>query len=137
MEKEFLAVLTSQYNLAGAAKLAHWNSVGTDFYHFHLLFERVYNMIDEKIDVVAEQARGKGVEITASIFTEVPEIDWDTCQELADEVLKLVDNLQESLDELHKKADDKSEYGILNVVEDIMSDVNSARYLLGSVNSKF
>lgn len=94
-------------------------------------------MIDEKIDVVAEQARGKSVEITASIFTEVPEIDWDTCQELADEILKLVDKLQESLDELHKKADDKSEYGILNVVEDIMSDVNSARYLLGSVNSKF
>ena len=136
METAFIEALTAQYNLAGAAQLAHWNSVGTDFYQFHLLFERVYKTVEEKIDVLAEQARGKGIEIPAKIFSSVPEIDWDDCTDLSKEILKLVDDLCKSLDGLHEECDKKNEYGILNVVEDIMSDCNTMKYLLGSVANK-
>ncbi len=137
MESEFIDVLTAQNSLSGAAQLAHWNSEGTDFYHFHLLFERVYETASAKIDTMAEQARGKGIQIPAKIFNDVPEIEWSTCSELAKEIQSLVEDLCDSLDKLHKKADDKGEYGILNVVEDIMSDCNTLKYLLGSVNSEF
>lgn len=137
MEKEFLNALTAQNNLAGAAQLAHWNSEGENFYEYHLLFERIYETASAKIDMLAEQARGKGIQIKASIFTDVPEIDWDTCQELAKEVKGLVDDLCDALKKLHAKADDSEEYGILNVIEDILSDCNTMRYLLGSINSEF
>jgi DNA-binding ferritin-like protein len=137
MEKEFVDVLTCQNNLAGAAQLAHWNSEGIDFYQFHILFERVYETASAKIDVMAEQARGKGVQIPAKIFNDVPEIEWSNCSELAKEIRSLVDDLCSDLDKLHKKADEENEYGVLNVVEDIMSDCNTLKYLLGSVNSEF
>lgn len=137
MEKEFIDVLTAQNNLTSAAKLAHWNVDGTDFYPFHLLFEKIYGISDSKIDKVAEQARGTGVEIPAKIFTEVPEVEWSTPAELAEELCSLVKDLKEALGKLHEKADEKSEYGLLNVLEDIMSDCNTMCYLLGSVNKKF
>lgn len=137
MESAFIDVLTSQINLSGAAQLAHWNSEGKDFYQMHLLFERIYETASAKVDIMAEQARGKGIQIPAKIFNDVPEIEWSTCAELAKEIKDLVDDLCESLDKLHKKADDKGEYGVLNIVEDIMSDCNTMKYLLGSVNSEF
>ena len=136
METEFIDALTAQYNLAGAAQLAHWNSVGENFYSYHLLFMRIYEMVEEKIDTLAEQARGKGVEIPAKIFNSVPEIEWDDCSELAKEVLKVCEELCEALDKLHKKADEKAEYGVLNVIEDILSDCNTVKYLLSSVINK-
>lgn len=137
MEKEFLAALTAQNNLSGAAQLAHWNSEGENFFEYHLLFERIYEIAKGKIDLLAEQARGKGIQIKASIFSDVPEIDWDTCQELAKEVKSLVDDLCDSLKKLHAKSDENEEYGILSVIEDILSDCNTMKYLLGSVNSEF
>lgn len=136
METAFIDALTAQYNLAGAAQLAHWNSVGENFYEYHLLFMRIYETAEEKIDTLAEQARGKGIEIPAKIFNSVPEIEWDDCVDLSKEILKLVDELCDALNDLHEECDKKSEYGILNVIEDIMSDCNTMKYLLGSVVNK-
>jgi DNA-binding ferritin-like protein len=136
METAFIDALTAQYNLAGAAQLAHWNSVGENFYEYHLLFMRIYETVEAKIDTLAEQARGKGTEIPAKIFNSVPEIEWDDCVDLAKEILKLVDDLCDALNDLHEECDKKNEYGILNVVEDIMSDCNTMKYLLGSVVNK-
>lgn len=133
MESAFIDVLTAQSNLSGAAQLAHWNSEGVDFYQFHLLFERIYETASAKIDVMAEQARGQRVEIPAKIFNDVPELEWSSCKELAKEVLGLVEDLCKALGKLHEKCDEAGEYGILNVVEDIMSDCNTMKYLLGSV----
>lgn len=42
---------------------AHWQSKGVLFYQDHLLFERLYNSVNEEIDTVAE----KGVALTADI----------------------------------------------------------------------
>ena len=93
-------------------------------------------MVEEKIDNLAEQARGRGVEIPAKIFSSVPEIEWDDCSELSKEVLEVCEELCDALDKLHKKADEKAEYGVLNVVEDIMSDCNTVKYLLSSTVNK-
>lgn len=133
METAFIDVLKAQISLSGAAQLAHWGIVGKDFYQLHLLFERIYGMVSDKIDVIAEQARGQGVEIPAKIFHDVPEIDWSTSDELVEGLLDLVSDLKEALGKLHEKCDSEGEYGILNVVEDIMSDCNTVKYLLGSV----
>jgi DNA-binding ferritin-like protein len=68
MKSQFITLLTAQHNLAAAAHLAHWNVRGSHFYEYHLLFERIYEMVKEKMDGLAEQARGHGIEIPASIY---------------------------------------------------------------------
>ncbi len=111
MESAFIDALTAQVNLSSSAQLAHWNSEGEHFFHFHLLFERVYETVSEKVDTLAEQARGQGVEIPAKIFNSVPEIEWETLPELAKEIENLVDEFSKALDSLHEECDKKSHYG--------------------------
>jgi hypothetical protein len=35
-----------------------------------------------------------------------------------------------------RRADDAGKYGLLNVLEDLMTDANTVKYLLGSVNDE-
>jgi starvation-inducible DNA-binding protein len=35
----------------------HWNVVGTDFFQYHQLFEKIYNEVFEAVDVIAEEIR--------------------------------------------------------------------------------
>lgn len=86
------------------------------------------------MDGLAEQARGHGVEIPASIYHDVPELEWGNEMELASELHKVCEKYCEALDKLHEKADELSKYGLLNVVEDLMTDASTVKYLLGSVN---
>lgn len=133
MEEIFLQTLELQNNLLGASRLAHWNIEGSDFYQFHLLFERVYGMVEEKVDGLAEQARGLGIEIKAKIFNSVPEIDWVTSKDLCENLLELNKNFQDGLERLREEAEDSKMYGVVNVVEDILTDCNVISYLLNSV----
>jgi DNA-binding ferritin-like protein len=137
MESAFISALTHLNNVANAARICHWNVEGVDFYHFHLLFEKIYELAEAKVDTLAEQARGKDIEIPSKIFHDVPELDWGTPAELAGELHKVVMSYCEALHKLHEKADDSEEYGILNIVEDLMSDASTMKYLLGSVNKKY
>lgn len=133
MEEIFLQALELQNNLLGASRLAHWNIEGSDFYQLHLLFERIYGVVDEKVDGLAEQARGLGIEIRAKIFNSVPEIDWATSQELCENLLELNKDFREGLERLREEAEDSKMYGVVNVVEDILTDCNVISYLLNSV----
>jgi DNA-binding ferritin-like protein len=133
METLFLQALELQNNLLGASRLAHWNIVGTDFYQFHLLFERIYETVEEKVDVLAEQARGARVEIRASIFSSVPELTWTTGPDLCEELQKLNVEFRNGLERLREEAEGAKNYGVVNIVEDILSDCNTIEYLLGSI----
>lgn len=46
------------YGFSLVAACYHWNVVGPDFLQYHDLFGKVYNEVDGKIDVFAEQIRG-------------------------------------------------------------------------------
>jgi DNA-binding ferritin-like protein len=129
----FIQALELQNNLLGASRLAHWNSEGLDFYQFHLLFERIYGIVEEKVDLLAEQARGMRVEIPASIFNSVPELEWETCKDLAEFISNLNQEFKAGLIRLRKEADGAEEYGVVNVIEDILSDCNTIHYLLSSI----
>lgn len=136
MEEIFLQALELQNNLLGASRLAHWNIEGSDFYQFHLLFERVYGMVDAKVDGLAEQARGLGIEIKARVFNSVPEIDWANSQDLCEGLVELNIAFKGGLERLREEAEDSKLYGVVNVVEDILSDCNIISYLLNSVLSE-
>lgn len=133
MDEIFLQALELLNNLSGASRLAHWNVVGPDFYHFHLLFERVYGIASEKMDLLAEQARGIKIEIKAEVFNSVPEIDWTSPVDLCGKLQDLNRDLRGGLERLREEADESSLYGIVNVVEDMLSDCNTIEYLLNSV----
>lgn len=137
MESAFIKVLSKLCSVANAARLAHWNVTGKeDFYQMHLLFERIYGMAEANIDQFAEQCRGSGYEIPADIFHDVPELEWSTAVELAGELHGVVEILCKALDKLHEESDNKNEYGILNIVENMMTEARTMKYLLGSACGK-
>jgi starvation-inducible DNA-binding protein len=133
MKEQFIDLLTAQNNLAHAAHLAHFNVDGPNFYQYHLLFEKVYEIVGEKIDATAELARSHGVEIPAKIYHNVPELEWSTCEDLAKELYEVTEDLCDSMKKLHIKADDAEQYGVLSFVEGLMEDMAKVKYLLGSV----
>jgi starvation-inducible DNA-binding protein len=45
----------------------HWNVEGSDFYEYHLLFERIYLEVLESIDVFAEELRALKSYVPASL----------------------------------------------------------------------
>ena len=133
MQETFLQALEVQNRLVGASRLAHWNIEGPEFYQYHLLFERVYEIAGAKTDTLAEQARACGCEIRASIFNSVPEIDWMTPIELVRRISMLSADLKFPLERLRAEAEADSNYGLVNIIEDLLTDCNTIKYLLGSV----
>ena len=136
MNPIFTQILELQHNLIEAAHLAHWNVTGVDFYHFHLLFERVYETFAEKFDPMAEQVRGLGIEIPASIMNSVPELEWGTPQELCSRLLDLVKELESGLKLAREEAEEDKNYGLIASIEDLLMECNTISYLLSSVNSE-
>lgn len=134
METEFVDALTKLASFTYAAQLSHFNVTGEggEFYSLHLLFQRVYEMSGSYIDKMAEQARGSKIEIPAKMFHDVPELEWSTGTELVTELYDVAEEVCEALDKLHGKADDESEYGVLNLIEAAMTDFRSIKFLLGS-----
>lgn len=56
-----LSVLVSALvAVARVHQVNHWQASGEPYYGDHLLFERLYNAVNEEIDVVAEKAVGFG-----------------------------------------------------------------------------
>jgi DNA-binding ferritin-like protein len=136
METALLNLLTAINNLSGAAQLAHWNVTGPEFPQYHELFARIYGMASANLDPVAEQTRGNGIEIPAKIFHDVPELEWSTATELVKELYGVVEEYCDALNEAHKEADKGDEYGILNIVEGMMTESRTLLYLLGSTIDK-
>jgi DNA-binding ferritin-like protein len=133
MNPLFPSVLTSLISFRGAAQLAHWNVVGRDFYQLHLLFERVYGILDGHVDTLAEQGRGLGMEIPARVFNEVPEVEWSTGFDLVSRLMGLCMKYRSDLELLRDVAEQEKQFGLVNVVEGFLTDSNIIHYLLGSV----
>jgi DNA-binding ferritin-like protein len=136
MNPLYIQALELQHNVIETAHLAHWNVVGVDFYHFHLLFERVYETFAGKFDRMAEQVRGTGAEIPASIMNSVPELEWSTPQELCSKLCGVVKELKAGLDLARAEAEEDKNYGLIAAIEDLLMECNTTCYLLGSVNSE-
>jgi DNA-binding ferritin-like protein len=136
MNPTYIQVLELQHNVIEAAHLAHWNVTGVDFYHFHLLFEKVYSTFSEKFDSMAEQVRSTGAEIPASIMNSVPELEWETPAALCKALCDVVKELKKGLTLAREEADEDKDYGLVAAIEDLLVDCNATCYLLGSVNEE-
>jgi DNA-binding ferritin-like protein len=130
MKDQFITAFTSFHSANGAAHLAHWNVTGMLFFQFHSLFERVYTTLDDHEDSFAEQARGEGIEIPASVFNSVPELDWETPKDLVSEILDLIDDYKSDLEDLHSACETKKNLGFVNLIEGFFTDINNLQFLL-------
>lgn len=99
----------------------HWNSKGSSFYEDHLLFERLYNEVQDGIDSVAEKIIGLKIE---------SKID---SKELSENVAKIVDDIGE------KNSSKEIEVLILNHIESQLKSKNISpglANLLGDLHDK-
>jgi DNA-binding ferritin-like protein len=132
MNSLFHSVFASHLAFKGASQLAHWNVVGKDFYQMHLLFGKIYEILEGQTDTFAEQARGLGVEIPARAFNQVPDIEWSMNIELVEWLLTLCVRYRSDLELLRNVLEDEKQYGFVNVVEGFLTDSNTICYLLKS-----
>lgn len=132
MKEEFISTFTKYHSFNGAAHLAHWNITGMFFYQLHGLFERIYTILDEQGDSFAEQARGCGIEIPASVFNSVPEIDWTTSKDLIEELVNLAESYEDELKKLHKLCEKADNLGFTNLIEGFLTNVNTIKMLLNA-----
>ncbi len=130
MKDQFITAFTSYHKANGAAHLAHWNVTGMFFFQLHGLFERVYTTLDSHEDSFAEQARGAGIEIPASVFNQVPEVNWETSKDLVSEVLDLIQDYKDDLEDLHGVCNREKNLGFVNLIEGFMTDINTLEFLL-------
>lgn len=128
----FITAFTAHFSFKGAAQLAHWNIVGSNFPQYHELFGRIYGILSGHTDVMAEQGRGIGVEIPASVFNSVPEIEWQDCRDLTIKLLAMNMSYVANLMILREECDKASNFGFVNVIEGFLTDTNNISYLLKS-----
>lgn len=57
---ELSLILVNLKYLAQVHQAHHWTAIGDTFYGDHLLFERLYDVVNEEIDSVAEKVIGLG-----------------------------------------------------------------------------
>lgn len=136
MKEEFISAFTALNSASGATHLAHWNITGMLFYQFHLMFERVYGVLDGQVDGFAEQARGCGIEIPASVFNSVPEVEWSTSTDLLEELIRLIVSYEKKLKTLHKECENEGNLGFVNLIEGFMTDINTIKLLFKATLDK-
>jgi hypothetical protein len=66
----------------------------------------------------------------------VPELEWDSPQELCAKLLGLVRDLENGLKLAREEAEEDKNYGLIASIEDLLMECNTISYLLSSVNSE-
>ena len=102
----------------------HWNVEGSDFYEYHLIFERIYSEVYGSIDTFAEELRAARIYAPAS-FTQLDELSLVECQEgvpaamlMAQELLADSDACAEMFRVAFDAAESQGDHGLSNFLAD-------------------
>ena len=118
------------------ARVAHWTVRGTDFYQYHLLFERVYNDLGELMDPMVEQLRALGHSPTFQELSgpgiDVPAYDTKTLSELTLDYLMAVQAVFTTAFEYSEESDDARFYGFGDMLQGGLQTMLQTQYLLQS-----
>lgn len=132
--KLFSNALYRQNNFVIVSRMCHWNVRGRDFYEYHLLFERVYNIVAERVDKLVEVLRAYDYYPTFEEF-KGPGGSLGTSDqfEMIDLMLTALNAYYKSLDELRNESKEDAIFvGLVNLLEELMQDCTEVMYLLGS-----
>lgn len=102
----------------------HWNVEGSDFYEYHLIFERIYTEVYSSIDQFAEELRATRIYAPAS-FTQLDDLSLVECQEgvpmavaMAQELLVDSDACAEMFRIAFDAAESQGDHGLSNFLAD-------------------
>lgn len=102
----------------------HWNVEGSDFYEFHLLFERIYTEVYGVIDQFAEELRALQLQAPASL-TQFQQLTYVVDQTVPGDTKAMVQELLMDSDMLALKfqqafalAEEAGDHGLSNFLAD-------------------
>lgn len=101
MKENFTELLVKLRLLAMYYQTAHWTVKGSLFYQDHLLFERLYNSVNEEIDGVAERAIGLTGDRSIVRLSDVMEKVSEESKKLRYEPRENVEFIQEAIELEH------------------------------------
>jgi starvation-inducible DNA-binding protein len=117
----------------------HWNVEGPDFYEYHLLFQRIYEEVDESIDIFGEQIRTLDAYAPLSpkrIF-DLTSIEDSAVSLKPLEMVRILYNdnniVLNSVLDTYKIAEKFNELGLSNFLQDRLTAHKTHLYLLRSV----
>lgn len=102
----------------------HWNVEGSDFYEFHLIFERIYTEVYESIDDFAEELRAlqsytpASLAILDTLSTVVGQDQVPQPMSMAKELLQDSDVLAENFRMGFDQAEQMGDHGFSNFLAD-------------------
>ncbi len=136
----WVKLLSALQALSIVHRVGHWTSKGPEYYSDHLLFERLYNSVEEEVDKVAEKALGKGLppqqllpltlSRTTSAFLRLDEVSRVGVSEAMHAELTFLSVLREVLGEVAALGDEVSWKGVDNLLAGIMDKHEEHVYLL-------
>ena len=119
------------------SRMAHWTVVGSNFYEFHLMMDRVYNDLADLMDPLIEQLRAMGFVPTFELF-KGPGIEFEhyDCHFLGGVVLDYLLALDGVIGMFYNFAEEHSRdprlVGVGNQLQTMSSVVLTDIYLLQS-----
>lgn len=119
------------------SRMAHWTVMGSNFYEFHLMMDRVYNDLGDLMDPLVEQLRACGFMPTFELF-KGPGISFDQydCHTLGEITLDYLMALSSTIALYYafceENAHDPRLVAIGNQMQSMSSVVLTDQYLLQS-----
>ena len=114
----------SEYTFYLKAHYFHWNVEGSDFYEFHLLFERIYLEVYDIVDDFAEEIRALRAQTPADLVT-IQSLSQVTAQpqvlpamSMAQELLADSDMMAEIFAMTFVEAEAQGDHGLSNFLAD-------------------
>jgi len=131
------SAIKAKHDLTITAQMSHWSVRGSDYYEFHLLFERIYEEAEKNTDALIEVLRSLGYTPTFSefsgpggtlpSFSGLPLVDL-----LLNRALEYYARLISFRDALE---DEPRAVGLVNLLEELAQTCNTIIYLLSSAKS--
>jgi hypothetical protein len=131
-------LLKAQNDLVIASRMAHWNVRGSNFYETHLLFERVYDTVSEKVDALVEVLRGLGYNPTFEEFGgpggELPSF---ACMPLVEMLTGYTTTYMAALIKIQEAVkNERMAIGLVNLIEQLCEDATVVLYLLSAAQGR-
>lgn len=122
----------------------HWNIVGPEFHDYHLLLDKQYNQLFEKMDLLAERVRAVGGIALGSMkeMLQHATLKEDTGKvpapkQIITNLLKqyeiLIEQTRETIDQLESKTKD---FGTQNMLEEMIMQHEKTAWMLRSLLGK-
>jgi starvation-inducible DNA-binding protein len=121
---ELQRVFASEFSFYLKSANFHWNVEGSDFYEYHLLFERIYNEVLESIDTYAEELRALQIVTPASLsaFSRLTYITDENqpgdSKAMVQELLMDSDTMAMKFQQLFMVAEEFGDHGLSNFLAD-------------------